>query len=59
MPFVVIAIGLTYFLNFTIKAWSIMGDIDRYAELNSYTNTAMVGLWLMVGGGLWLLKRYR
>ena len=59
MPFVLIAIGLTYYLNFTIKAWLIMGDVDRYAELNSYTQTAMVGLWLMLGGGVWLLRRYR
>jgi hypothetical protein len=59
MPFVLIAIGLTYYLNFTIRAWLIMGDVDRYAEINSYTQTAMVGLWLMLGGGVWLLRRYR
>ncbi len=58
MPFLLIAVGLIYWLNFTTKAWSVVGT-DNYALVNSYTNTAMAGLWLMFFGGMWLLLSKR
>ena len=54
MPFVLMLIGFIYWLNYVIRAWSVVGT-DNYALVNSYSNTALFGLWLMVAGGLWLL----
>ena len=56
MPFVLIFVGLAYWLNFVIRAWSVVGT-DNYHLVNSYSNTALMGLWLMLFGGLWLLFR--
>jgi hypothetical protein len=56
-PFALIFIGLGYWLNFVIKAWSVAGNVDNALLVNSYTQTAIFGLWLMVIGGLWLLFR--
>jgi hypothetical protein len=56
MPFLLIAVGLIYWLNFTIRAWSVVGT-DNYALVNSYSNTALMGLWFMVIGGVWLLRK--
>ncbi len=57
MPFVLIFVGLVYWLNFVILAWSVADDVDKYSVVNSYTSSAIFGLWLMVIGGLWLLYR--
>lgn len=57
MPFVLIFVGLVYWLNFVILAWSVADDVDKYSAVNSYTSSAIFGLWLMVIGGLWLLFR--
>ncbi len=57
MPFVLIFVGLVYWLNFVILAWSVADDVDKYSVVNSYTSSAIFGLWLMVIGGLWLLFR--
>ena len=59
MPFVLIFIGLAYWLNFVARAWAVSGNVDNYALVNSYTQSAIFGLWLMVIGGLWLLFRKR
>ncbi len=59
MPFVLIFVGLVYWLNFVILAWSVASDVDKYSVVNSYTSSAIFGLWLMVIGGLWLLFRKR
>ena len=59
MPFVLIFIGLAYWLNFVIRAWSVSGNVDNASLVNSYTASALLGLWLMVIGGLWLLFRKR
>jgi len=58
MPFLLIFVGLAYWLNFVYRAWSVVGT-DNYALVNSYTNTAMAGLWMMFFGGVWLLLRKR
>jgi hypothetical protein len=42
-------------LNFVIRAWSVAGNVDNAGLVNSYTSSALLGLWLMVFGGLWLL----
>jgi hypothetical protein len=57
MPFVIIFLGLSMWLNFVIRAWSVSGNVDNYALVNSYTSSALLGLWLMLFGGLWLLFR--
>ena len=56
MPFLLIIVGLIYWLNFTTRAWLAVGT-DNYALVNSYSNTALMGLWLMVIGGVWLLRK--
>lgn len=56
MPFVLIFVGLFFWLEFVIRAWLVVGT-DNYALVNSYTNSAMLGLWMMVFGGLWLLRK--
>lgn len=56
MPFLLIAVGLIYWLNFTIRAWSVVGT-DNYALVSSYSNTALMGLWFMAIGGVWLLRK--
>ena len=58
MPFVLMLIGFVYWLNYVVRAWSVVGT-DNYALVNSYSNTALLGLWLMVAGGLWLLATKR
>ena len=59
MPFVLIFVGLAYWLNFVIAAWSVSNKVDNYLLVGSYTQSAIFGLWLMVIGGLWLLFRKR
>lgn len=59
MPFAIIFVGLFMWLNFVARAWSVAGNVDNYALVNSYTQSAIFGLWLMVFGGLWLLLRKR
>ena len=54
-PLLLIVVGSIYWLNYTIRAWQVCGNIDNYALVSSYTNTALFGLWLMVSGGVWLL----
>ena len=57
MPFILIFVGLAYWLNFVIRAWNVPNAVDNYALVNSYTQSAIFGLWLMVVGGLWILFR--
>jgi hypothetical protein len=57
MPFVMIFVGLAMWLNFVIRAWSVSGNVDNYALVSSYTQSAIFGLWIMLFGGLWLLFR--
>jgi LPXTG-motif cell wall-anchored protein len=59
MPFVLIFVGLVYWLNFVARAWAVSGNPDNYALVSSYTSSAILGLWLMVAGGFWLLLRKR
>jgi hypothetical protein len=59
MPFVLIFVGLFMWINFVVRAWSVAGDVDNYALVNSYTSSAILGLWLMFFGGLWLYFRKR
>jgi hypothetical protein len=59
MPFLLIFVGLFYWLNFVIRAWSVSGNVDNYSLVMGYTQSAIFGLWLMVAGGLWLLLRKR
>ncbi len=55
IPIGVIFVGLGMWLNFVARAWAVSGNVDNYALVNSYTQSAIFGLWLMVFGGLWLL----
>lgn len=57
MPFVLIFVGLFQWLNFVVRAWSVSGNADNASLVNSYTSSALLGLWLMLFGGLWLLFR--
>ena len=57
IPFVLIAIGLTYWLNYTIRAWQVCNAVDNAMLVSSYTATAMGGMWLMGIGVVWLLLR--
>jgi hypothetical protein len=50
-------IGLAYWLNFVILAWSVQNRVDNAMIVSGYTQSAIFGLWLMVIGGLWLLYR--
>jgi hypothetical protein len=50
-------IGLAYWLNFVILAWSVQNRVDNAMIVSGYTQSAIFGLWLMVAGGLWLLYR--
>jgi hypothetical protein len=59
MPFLLIFVGLFYWLNFVIRAWSVSGNVDNYALVASYTQSAIFGLWLMVIGGVWIWFRTR
>ena len=59
MPFVLIILGLSMWLNFVIRAWSVAGNVDNALLVNSYTQSAMLGLWIMFFGGLWLWLRKR
>lgn len=59
LPLILIAIGLIYFIRFDVMAWSVSGNIDNWQLVNSYTQTAIFGLWLMLIGGLWLMFRKR
>jgi hypothetical protein len=59
MPFVLIFIGLSYWLNFVIRAWSVSGNIDNAGLVSSYTQSAILGLWITFFGGLWLYLRKR
>jgi hypothetical protein len=52
-----IFVGLGMWLNFVIRAWSVAGNVDNYALVNSYTSSALLGLWIMFFGGLWLYFR--
>ena len=52
-----IFVGLAMWLNFVIRAWSVSGNVDNYALVSSYTQSAIFGLWIMLFGGLWLLFR--
>ena len=54
-----IFVGLGLWLNFVIRAWSVAGNVDNYALVNSYTQSAIFGLWIMFFGGLWLYLRKR
>jgi hypothetical protein len=57
MPFVLIFVGLAYWLNFVILAWSVQNRVDNAMIVSGYTQSAIFGLWLMVAGGVWLLFR--
>lgn len=55
IPFGLIVIGSIYFLDYTIRAWQVCSNIDNWYLVNSYTATAMGGMWLMAIGSIWLL----
>ena len=55
LPIILIFVGLGYWINFVVRAWSVAGNLDNVALVNSYTQSAIFGLWIMFFGGLWLL----
>jgi hypothetical protein len=59
MPIAIIIIGSSIWLTFIVRAYTIANKVDNWQLVNSYTASAMIGLWIMAFGGLWLLLRKR
>jgi hypothetical protein len=59
MPIAIILIGSSLWLTFVIKGLAIADKVDNFALVNVYSSMAMLGLWLMGLGAVWLLLRKR
>lgn len=57
MPYFITLIGASLWLVGVVKSTALAGNTANWALVNAYSQLAMLGLWTLALGVVWLLLR--